>query len=66
MTHKRNRINANLVGTTSLSETKRRYAKSNASKKTKYTMFVFGIEKEITEEQYKTLKEIGYGNLKVE
>ena len=29
-------------------------------------MFVFGIEKEITEEQYKALKEIGYNNLKVE
>lgn len=29
-------------------------------------MFVFGVEKEITEEQYKALKEIGYNNLKVE
>lgn len=29
-------------------------------------MFVFGVEKEITEEQYKALKEIGYANLKVE
>jgi len=29
-------------------------------------MFVFGVEKEITEEQYKALKEIGYTNLKVE
>lgn len=29
-------------------------------------MFVFGVEKEITEEQYKALKEIGYDNLKVE
>jgi hypothetical protein len=28
-------------------------------------MFVFGVEKEITEEQYKALKEIGYANLKV-
>lgn len=27
-------------------------------------MFVFGVEKEITEEQYKALKEIGYNNLK--
>lgn len=29
-------------------------------------MFVFGVEKEITEQQYKTLKEIGYTNLKAE
>lgn len=29
-------------------------------------MFVFGVEKEITEEQYKALKEIGYNNLKTE
>jgi hypothetical protein len=29
-------------------------------------MFVFGVEKEITEEQYKALKEIGYNNLKAE
>lgn len=29
-------------------------------------MFVFGIEKEITEEQYKALKEIGYNNIKAQ
>lgn len=29
-------------------------------------MFVFGVEKEITEKQYKALKEIGYTNLKAE
>lgn len=29
-------------------------------------MFIFGVEKEITEQQYKTLKEIGYNNLKAE
>ena len=56
----RKHINNNLVFTTSRSETKRNYAFKNKKSNVKFIMTSFGKKKDITEEEYKKLKSIGY------
>lgn len=55
----RNRINKNLVGTSSDSETKKRYADRNKTKRVIYLMSVYGVKKQITFDEYKRLKDAG-------
>ena len=55
----RNRINSGLVATTSNSLTKKRFIKKNKTLQKKYIVTIFGKTKEITKEQYDTLKEVG-------
>jgi len=55
----RNRINKNLVGTSSDSETKKRYADKNKTKRVIYLMSVYGVKKQITFDEYKRLKDAG-------
>ena len=56
----RNRINKNLVGTTSESESKKRFAKKNRSVGFVFTASVCGKKHRITKDQYDRLKKAGY------
>jgi len=58
----RNRINRNLIYTTSESETKRNFCQKNRSshKRRIFMMQVFGKRKEISHDEYVELEKIGF------
>ena len=55
----RNRINKNLVYTTSVSKTKASFAERN-NIRVKYVMSIMGVRKYITADEYRMLKKAGY------